>query len=630
MIRPIRAVDGEADPPDENGKQNYNLLVAGGRALKPKLFPEYLHSVEIFEFLLALPPEPYLVGYYISYDATHWLRHVPAEKCERIFTENKEIFGNYTWFKQYGIQYIPGQFFRICRIEPGSRPPRPLKGSARTINEVAGFFRGPFVDALATMQVGTPAEIETIRAGKEARGKMKVDAAAVEIYCKLECRLLAKAITKLRDLFEDVGYPLRDYRGAGAAASAILAEQPQIPQRPRAKPGEKGGPTRPARIDVSHEQHRYPDNTQWRQAVMTALFGGRIETRVVGEVETGILEYDRRGSYCAGLRQLPCPRHTNWIKFRGKPKGWKWYLAQGAWSTRERIPWGPLPARTAAQSIIYPMSVSGYWWSPELEGLDGFEFKGGWGADKDCDCDPFDFIDEIYAERLQLSELAGLPLKIAMAAITGKFAQRKHASAARWRDLVIAGLTYSQTRRAVRDVLDENTLQVATDAVYTTHPLAVIPSQNLGGWAVTEVHNGLTIVQPGIFWNRDLSVIRARGFAKKTLLENIEALQNSWRAWNPLLPPPSVTIPVELFIGHKAAEILKQPQLFGHWKRMQIPLSFDWQARRNATFDVHQTNSAKHVVTYAPERHQKSVPYDPSAISELEKMELLLREQPDG
>lgn len=630
-MRPVRAVDGEADPPDAEGRQNYNLLVAGGKALRPQFSPA-LHSVEVFEFLLSLPPEPYLVGYYIGFDVTHWLKDVPIDKCESIFYESSQAFGNYTWWKQYGIWYVPGQFFRVCRTTGGGRP-SVIKNTARTINEVSGFWRGPFVDMLRTMGVATPGELAEIDAGKAARGQVQLEPEQVERYCKLECRLLAKAVTKLRGLFEDVGYPLRDYRGAGAAAGAILNEQPQIPKAPAGQPGEKNGPTRPARIDVAHEQHRYPDNTQWRQAVMTAMFGGRIETRATGEIDSPILEYDRRGSYCAGLRELPCPRHTNWVKFRGEPKGWKWYLAQGSWQTKERIPWGPLPARTPTQSIIYPMSVAGWWWSPELEGLDGFEFKGGWGADRDCNCDPFDFIDEIYAERLRLDEMAGLPLKIAMAAITGRFAQRKHGRAP-WRDLVIAGLIYSQTRAAVRELLDDNTLQVATDAVYTTKTLAVKQTPELGNWAVTEIKNGLLIVQPGIFFNRDLSLIRARGFSKKTLIDRVEELRRAWNAWNPLLPTPSVTVPVELFIGHKAGVMLHggwgedghRPDMIGRWKTYPIPLSFDWQGRRHAAFELRD----KHVVTFAPERHQKSVPYDPSAISELERRELMLREQPDG
>lgn len=614
--RPIVAVDGES------AGDSYNLLVAGTKVLKPKIF-DYLHSVEIFEFLLSLPAEPYLVGYYIGFDATHWLRNVPPEKCERIFLENKEIFGNYTWFKRYGIQYIPGQFFRVCRILPGSHPPKVLKGSARTVNEVSGFWRSPFVDMLKTMRVASVQEVQEIQIGKDARGREALPPDQVLRYCKLECRLLAKAMTKLRSQFEGCGYPLHDYRGAGSAASAILTEQRQIPKRP-------DEPTRPARVDVAHEQHRYPDDTRWRRAVMTAFFGGRIETRTTGEIDRVIYEYDRRGSYCADLRALPCPKHTNWVKFRGEPKGWRWYLAQGSWRTDEQIPWGPLPTRTAAQAIIYPRSVEGWWWSPELEGLEEFQFKGGWGADKDCDCDPFDFIDDLYAERLARSEDAGLPLKIGMAAITGKFAQHKHRASARWRDMVIAGLTYSSTRAAVRQLLDEHTLQVATDAVYTTLPLALKQTSALGDWSMTELKKGLLIVRPGIFWDRDQSLLRARGFAKHTILKHVESITRSWRDWNPLLPPPVYTIPTELFIGHRTAVTLNRPELLGTWKKMDIPLSFDWQPRRSAMFELMPDGNHCHVVTFAPNRHQKSVVYDPSLVSEMEKMGIQLMEQPDG
>lgn len=616
--RPIRAIDGEASLPDKNGKQNYNLMMAGGRKLRPTVLPDHLHTVEIFEFLLELPQNDYLVGYYIDYDVTHWLRHVPLEKRNRIYIEDRQIFGNYTWWKQYGIQHIPGQFFRVCRTVPNVFPPKVLAGSARTVNDASGFIRGPFLDFLATMQVGTAGEIAEIRAGKEARGKVELPASQVESYCKLECRLLAKAVTRLRGQFEACGYPLPNYRGAGSAAAAILNEQPQIPKRPQK-------PTRPARIDVSHEQHRYPDTSAWRQAVMTAMFGGRIENGGYGWIDGELFVNDINGAYCAALLTTPCPRHTNWVRFRGEPKGWRWYLAKGTWQTTDKIRWGPLPARTPAQSIVWPTSVSGYWWSPELDGLDGFEFHGGWGADKECDCEPFDFIPELYEERLRLGDDAGQPLKIAMTAITGRFAQRKHGLAP-WRDLVIAGLTYSQTRRWVRDVLTDDAVIVATDAIISKKPLGLVQSNALGDWHVTRLKDGLFTVQPGIYWTPDLATLRARGFSKATMYQHAKRLQELWRAWNPLLPPPSYTIPVELFHGHKAAAMRGRPELFGTWQTMKIPLSFDWQPRRNSAFELHD----KHVVTFAPERHQKSVPYDPSMISEMEKIELMLREQPDG
>jgi hypothetical protein len=617
----IRAVDGEADPPNENGNQNYDLLVAGGRSLQPKILPERLATVEIFEFLLSLPQRDYLVGYYINYDTTHWLRDVPMAKQDRIFTNNKQIFGNYTWWKQYGIMCIPGQFFRVCRVDPKCWPPQPLKDSARTVNEVSGYFRGPYLDTLAALQIGTAGEIAEIRAGKEARGQDVLPPETKLRYCKLECRLLAKFATKLRHLFDDCGLPQRELRGAGAAATAILNRQPQIPQRPKK-------PTRPARIDVAHEEHRYPDDSRWRMAVMTALSGGRIEAGGTGWFDGPVNVYDRHGSYPADLRELPCPRHTNWVKFRGEPKGWRWYLAQGSWAAPagERIKWGPLPTRTAAQSIIYPSSVNGWWWSPELENLEGFAFKGGWGADKDCDCQPYAFIDELYDQRLLLSDMAGTPIKLGMAAIIGKHAQSRHPIAARWRDLIIAGLTYSKTRRAMRDVMDDDTLMVATDAIYTTKLLAVKQTPALGDWHMTELKNGLFITQPGIFCTPDLTTIRARGFSKSFFSEHGEKLRAVWDAWNPLLPPPSYTVPVEMFFGYKAAQAWQKPQWLGTWQKMEIPLSFDWQPRRNAAFELHKN----HVVTFAPDRHQKSVPYDPSAISEMERRDALLSEQPDG
>lgn len=634
-MRTIRAIDGEADLPDENGRQNYNLMVAGSKVLRPKIFPDYLHSVEIFEFLLNLPKDDYLVGYYLGYDATHWLRHVPQKKCDSILADDKfQIFGNYTWWKQYGIWYIPGQFFRICRIQPGVHPPKVLTGSDRTINEVSGFFRGPFLDALKVMGVGTAGEIAELRAGKEARGKIALPPEQNEKYCKLETRTMGKAITKLRHQFEDCGFPLRDYRGAGAAASAILNANPQIPKRP-------DKPTRPARIDAAHEEHRYPDDSRWRQAVMIALVGGRIENRGHGDIGCELFSHDINSAYPAALLTTPCPKHTNWVRFRGEPKGWKYYLAQGSWRTDERIAWGPLPTRTKEQAIVYPRSVEGWWWHPELEGLEGFRFKGGWGADKECDCDPFWFVRNLYEERLKLGPIAGNPIKVGLAAITGKFAQSKPLHSARWRDLVVAGITYSQTRRWVRDVLTDDAVIVSTDAIYAKRLLPVKPGEELGQWQVSTLKDGLFAVQPGIGWTHNFTSVKSRGFSKSSILAHAENIERLWRDWNPLLPPPCYTMPVDMFISHKAAamlcsykdnnkptedELAARAAIVGTWKRMQIPLSFEWQPRRHPEIQL----MGDHVLTFAPERHQKAVPYDPSMVSEIEKLNILLWGQPDG
>lgn len=634
MTRPIRAIDGEADLPDEEGRQNYNLMVAGSRMIRPQVL-KYLTSFEIFEFLLNLPKDDYLVGYYTGYDVTHWLRNVPQKKCDSILADNNfRIFGNYTWFKQYGIWYIPGQFFRVCRIQPGVQPPKILAGSDRTVNEISGFWRGPFLEALATMATGSAGEIAEIKAGKEARGKVELPAQQLERYCKLETRLMGKAATKLRDQFEDCGFPLRDYRGAGAAASAILNANPQIPKRP-------DKPTRPARIDVVHEEHRYPDDTRWRQAVMTAFSGGRIENRAYGKVDGQLFVNDINSAYPAALLTTPCPKHTVWVKFRGEPKGWKYYLAQGSWQTKERIAWGPLPTRTKEQAIVYPRSVEGYWWHPELEGLEGFQFKGGWGADKECDCDPFWFVRDIYEERLRLGPVAGMPLKVGLAAVTGKFAESRRPHSARWRDLVVAGITYSQTRRWVRDALTDDAMSVATDAIFSKKPLALIQGNGLGEWQVTRLKDGFFFVKPGIGWTPDLSNIKARGFSKNDLIAEIKNIEELWARWNPLAAPPSYTINVDMFHSHKAAAMLRpykdnnaptedelaaRAALVGTWRKMQLPLSFEWQPRRHPDIQL----MGSHILTFAPERHQKAVPYDPSMISEMEKLDILLWGQPDG
>lgn len=616
--RPFQGIDGEGAGIDASGRQIYRLLVAGDAILNN---PAGISTVEALEFLLSRPRRPIMVGYYFDYDTTMILRDVEERYIRRIF-ERRDNYGGtgpYTWWRGYGLSVVPGFRFVVCRIDRDSN--KPIRGTARTVHNVSGFFRMPFVAACKSYGVGTTAELRQVKAGKAARGSGDAIDADTIAYCRLECRLLAELMEKLRDAAMVAGVLPSGARweGPGMLANTFLREH-RIPRRP-------DGAGSAIRRDVAHVEHHYPEREDWQQLVKLAQFGGRSETRLLGQVEGPIWIYDLRSAYPAALLQLPCPRHTHWHRFRGAPSGWRWYIARGRYQS-VRPDWGALPARRADQSTAYPRSVEGAWWSPELDGLEGFKFAGGYGADRECDCRPWDWVSEAYLKRQSLGPEVGYPIKVSLAALYGKLAQYRGQST--WRDIPAAGLVTSWVRRRIRDALwlaGDDAIMVATDAIYSHEPLPLHCGAGLGEWRESRKAS-LAIVQPGIhFADADIS---HRGFQRDTVSDIAPQLIERWRQFldNPLAPLveyPSVEVDVQVFVGHRLAISEEIAGMAGSWRKVAMPIGFSFHGKReNARIE------GAALISDAISRHQKSVPYDPEHIDRSEKLKLLLEAQPDA
>jgi hypothetical protein len=62
------------------------------------------------------------------------------------------------------------------------------------------------------------------------------------------------------------------------------------------------------------------------------------------------------------------------------------------------------------------------------------------------------------------------------------------------------------------------------------------------------------------------------------------------------------------------------------WKKFNVPLSFAWSARRGEKIELRDG----YVLTTAPATHRTSEPYDPSAISTMQEIDMIREDQPDG
>jgi hypothetical protein len=118
-LRPFLPIDGEGGGTDYEGRQNYILMVAANSDQTHVCCKddEHLPTADCLEFLLSLPPEPILVGYYfVGYDANQILRGIMgANKGSTISRILNPTPGNYgplsTYWRDYAVTYQPGKFF---------------------------------------------------------------------------------------------------------------------------------------------------------------------------------------------------------------------------------------------------------------------------------------------------------------------------------------------------------------------------------------------------------------------------------------------------------------------------------------------------------------------------------------
>jgi hypothetical protein len=315
-LRPFVGVDGEGCGRDRAGRQHYMLLRAGPHELytgKP------LSTSECLDFLCGLPggeDGPLLVGFHFGYDITMILRDLPPGRLSNAvvagdatdralagFAELKPGTGllddkatgrhsRYTYFESFGIDYLPGTYFRVCRLQRGTieidgrtiPTSRRIEGTSRTIYETAGFFRQmTFLAALQSWGIGRR-HWATIAANKAARATWDRIDKSIRTYNKLECDLLAELMETFRASCHAMNLRPQSWAGAGWLAAAEHAAHGTI--RREALAG-----LLPAGLEA----------LAW-----AAYYGGRFETTRAGEIAGPVYEYDLNSAHPASMTRLPC------------------------------------------------------------------------------------------------------------------------------------------------------------------------------------------------------------------------------------------------------------------------------------------------------------------------------------
>jgi hypothetical protein len=305
---PYMGIDGEGGGTDYEGRQNYILISAANSEGTHVCHRdgEHLITHDCLEFLLSLPPEPILIGFYfMGYDANQILRGIiganHGSTIRRILNPNQGKYGPLsTYWRDYAITYQPGKFFRVSRIDPITR--KIINRTCRTVYEAFGFFQCSFVDAITKWNIGSEKERAIIVEDKNRRADFSRLTDEIKEYCTLECRLLAMLMEEFRETCTEVGIRPREWSGAGELAAALFKKH-GIPKRPLT-PGER------AAHQTSASPRRRERDPQFEIAANSAYYGGRFEISRLGRLKGPIYESLRSTVCTASWHSAAGAGHT--------------------------------------------------------------------------------------------------------------------------------------------------------------------------------------------------------------------------------------------------------------------------------------------------------------------------------
>lgn len=623
--RPFCGCDGEGCGTDDQGRQHYMLFRMGDRELytgKP------LTTRECLRFITEHNPTDILVGFSFGYDITMILRDLDNGRRIKLLEDRPRDkgFTGYTYFHSYGIEYLPKNYIRICRVEEstdadGKLHVKVVKGTTRTIYETFGFFQKSFLRTLKEFHIGQD-YLEMIEANKDARAQFTHMTDGIREYCRMECVLLADLMDKFRANCAGANIVPRTWNGAGKLAAALH--------------GREGTPTRAELASI------VPKAVE--KAGHAAYYGGRFEITRTGPVGK-IYEYDINSAYPAAMRDLPCLIHGKWHKIAGETaraavENGEICVTEVNFRHPETAVLCGLPVRKRDMSLFWPRKGNGIYWSVEIRGAMKLgatcKFGKGWAYIKKCDCKPFEWVEPLYEYRKKIGKKAeGYPIKLAINSLYGKLAQR--IGARRWGNFIWAGLITSRTRAMLLDAvaIDPKAIaMLATDGVYSVRPLPGLKiGMALGEWECAE-HDKLFIVQPGLYWG--CAKPKTRGIPAKFFETRTEEFEQAWRKYaNDTHPvemrdPPIVRVPMSMFIGIKLAQARGKPETAGQWVNVERAINFDWRNKRSDRVVWRGKTAMLSPHDGAPDLH--SVVYDDIAEEmkgEIDLMRDAASEQPD-
>lgn len=491
--KPFLAWDGEGFSTDD-GKHIYNLFAGKCGDDTISVSNDYgLATVQIFETLLEFGerhPNAIHIIYGGSYDFNMWCSDMDRATVKYAYDHK------YTTWKGYRFSWTKGKSFYVSRVDKNGEK----IGSGVTVYDVVSFFQSSFVAACDSYLGDRFIHRDMIVANKAARGTFVAsDLDTVMDYNDAELDNLILLANELRDRLNKVDLRPQRWDSCGAIATTLLKKH-GIGKMVKA-------------MDIPEEVQK---------ASRFAYAGGRFELLKFGHTDETVYEYDINSAYPSALRDVPDLTQGRWRHVYGDPGPQPFAVYHiTSFTPNPTIP-APLFRRDASGTVCYPKGVTGWYWSPEYDLWNKYldrELSSGhvieaWIFDAYTDDKPFDFIEPLYEKR-RILKAAGdgsnVGIKLALNSLYGKLAQQVGAEqnpvTGQWRlppfhCLPWAGFTTSHCRAtilgAVIDDLD-SVIAFETDAVFTTKPLDVKVSGNLGDFGEDKLNN-LTYFQSGMYF----------------------------------------------------------------------------------------------------------------------------------
>jgi hypothetical protein len=424
-------------------------------------------------------------------------------------------------------------------------------------------------------------------------------------YNGLEIRLLGELMAEFRKACRDAGYMPSSWQGPGCLATAMMRKH-KIPKRKVLQASEKIPPL------------------LWNDA-NDSYYGGRFEVTATGQIDNPVVQSDINSAYPAAMQELPCLIHGEWYYgefdfIDGQPPGMEMkrgqdlWLGYGQFEAHDEAWLYGLPVRSKNGTIRFPANGNGWYWSVEVDQAihQTFRVQRYWRYERKCDCQPFDFLTPLYEERKRIGKTGkGKVLKLGMNSLYGKTAQSVghapyanpiHAS-------LITALTRSKMMGRVHDsslcaanngMCGKDVYMLATDGLFRDSRLHIGDSSSgeLGGWDVTQ-HEGMFIVQPGLYYCEGNELAKTRGLPRERFVEFLGRFRECWErigiGTNLLsdLSDWDVSVPVQSFVGLRLARVRNWKKL-GQWdhkcekdgcavttNHIHKTVSFDWSGKRH-------------------------------------------------
>lgn len=497
-------------------------------------------------------PKAIVVAFGASYDVTHMVGlDLEPEQIKALIKGGAGkpcIYDNGQY--QYVLDYRPRKCLTVQRWPSGARrwtvnsKGRKVATPHLTVRlwDVWGFFQSSFAEVMKKWLPGDPDLDFIVKMKGERSIFTREEMPEIRRYNEAELRILVKIMNRVRDAINDLGLKITRWDGAGAIAKAMMAKH-QV------------------------KDHKADLPTEVFEAARRAYSGGHIEAYKLGHYQGKVYHYDQNSAYPHQFRTLPTLANGKWISGTDNDPPSGYTIVNIRWSYPEGLSFYPLFYRQDNGSIIYPSRGSGWYWHSEYvvarryfercknEGpiIQNISFRVvNWHHFQAANDDkPFGWVADYYIERQRYIEVAELKdyvsgpekiIKLGLNALYGATAQQVGARIDAegklrippyfqldWAGYVTAGCRAAMMEAAIQK--PHAIIMIATDGIFSTEPLNLnCPKKKILGEWEAKVHDGITVVMPGVYWTHDKGEMQnfSRGFDKRKM-RDAEFVVQAWR-----------------------------------------------------------------------------------------------------